>query len=89
MQQRKGKQREESPVVSWFGCAFASEITVMAASGLWQDLREGLGQAELICGDLLEKSNAPAWCGQVRRRVISPDLAGLFWQSTRRGGERL
>ena len=88
MQRRREKNEEDDPVVSWFDCALAPEITVMAASGLWQDLREGLGQAELLCSGLLEKRRAPAWCGQVGRQVQPPDFPDLPWRNARRGGEQ-
>ncbi len=87
MHKLRQRNREDHPVTSGITCAVTPEITVMAASGLWQDLREGLGQAESICNDLLESRQRAAWCGRIGRRVSSLDLAGLPWQNPRRGGE--
>ncbi len=89
--QRRSREKNEAeegdPVVSWFGCALGPEITVMAAEGLWQDLREGLGQAEVICSDLLADQTRSARCGDIRRRMSSTDIPVPSRWNTWRGGE--
>ena len=85
MQRRKERQGEDGPVMSRFECALAPEITVMAASGLWQDLRDGLDQAELICSDLPGNRRPAVWCAG--QRLSSLELADLPWRYPRRGGE--
>ncbi len=53
-------------------CSISTEVRVMAASGLWQDVREGLDQAETLCEDLLREHRGIVWCGSASKGSDRP-----------------
>ncbi len=79
-------------------CDLPAAVRIMTASGLWQDLREGLDHAETICRDLRGWDAGVAWCARPRRGDRSsgtavPGIDVLIWPTTpgascARGGER-
>jgi len=68
---RNVKKREKDPPKDEMACDISTEARIMAASGLWQDLQEGLVQAETLCNDMLEKHRGTARCEQAYRRTIA------------------
>ncbi len=73
-----GERSEET------ACVILMEVRIMAASGMWQDLRDGLDQAETICGDMLRNRRA-ARCERGRSgesgRSLLPGLDLLVWRT--------
>jgi hypothetical protein len=65
-------------------CHRSSEVRVMAAVGLWQDLREGLDQAAHLCRGLLRKEVDASWCkgaygGDQKEQI--PGIELLIWRT--------
>ena len=95
MGRQSRKNREEGPLTVGSACALASEARVMAASGLWIDLQEGLGQAETICSALPGLRPGTERCKEVYRRdragegapgrslrATVPGIDLLLWRSS-------
>ncbi len=71
MDRRYAKQREQDPPKNKTACDLSTEVRVMAASGLWQDLQEGLVQAETICNALIGDRYGSERCEQAFRGTIT------------------
>ncbi len=74
-----GERSEET------ACVILTEVRIMPASGLWQDLRDGLDQAETICGDMLrDRRAAPCERGSSGEpaRSLLPGLDLLVWRTS-------
>ena len=95
MDRRDMKNREQEPPKNEMTCDISTEVRVMAASGLWQDLQEGLVQAETICNALMGRHRGTAQCEQAYRgttagqgrygpslRATVPGIDVLVWRTS-------
>ncbi len=88
MEQRRARDEVHGADASRSECSGFAGVTVMAASCLWQDLREGLEQAELLCSGILGNRESALWCGRTERRLSGFDVTGLpLRNNAPRGGE--